>query len=447
MYWNPAGMTQISGMHFGFSGEMILLNGSYTAKTPIISTLRTTEVENEPATHIIPAAGIVFGGEKFAFGLSFFAPFGLGAEWDLLDTDVYNSGYPAIDLADDLKILDFHPSVAYKISDKLSVGLGVSIIRSTIELRMPKMIPNPYFTPELMGDPSLAAFYQGMTAMGALSAPFDHLINELDMEGDGWGFGGNFGIMYKPTEDLSIGLSGRYYLDQPLDGTINTTIYFMDNAMAHQTIQDNIAPILPTLVNLGVITQEQAAIMQNLYSGGTMPYITDLAVSADLPLPLNIGIGFAYTGFDNLTLSLDVDFSQWSSWDIIPFEDDNGNVVGELKEEWDDAIRIAGGLEYDLGALKLRGAFYTEPAPAPDKSLGPSIPDINTRNVGILGVSYDLGFGIVSAHFEHMFIGDRTVNEWYPPISANTAGYDNMAGTYTLNINTAMLGLDIFLDK
>ena len=26
MYWNPAGMTQISGMHFGFSGEMILLN-------------------------------------------------------------------------------------------------------------------------------------------------------------------------------------------------------------------------------------------------------------------------------------------------------------------------------------------------------------------------------------------------------------------------------------
>ena len=112
-------------------------------------------------------------------------------------------------------------------------------------------------------------------------------------------------------------------------------------------------------------------------------------------------------------------------------------------------VRIAAGLEYSLGALKVRGAFYTEPAPAPDQTLGPAIPDINRRNVGIFGLGYDLGFGVISAHFEHMFISDREVPTWSMGFDdeGSPTGYDNMAGTYSLNINTFMIGMDLYFNK
>ena len=450
MYWNPAGLTNIQGMHFGFSSEILFLKGKYTAKSPVFGALRSEEVENEGGTYIIPAGGFVWGTEKYALGISVFAPFGLGAKWDLLNTSVYNSAYPEFDLEDDLKILDIHPSFAYKVNDKFSVGFGVSIMSNKIEVRKPAMIPNPYLNPAMANEPAFAAFYTGMNAYGALDVPYDHIISEIDLEGDGMGFGANFGIMYKPTEDLSIGISGRYYMDQKLEGTINGELYFINNPTVHQFIQDNGLPMIQYLQGNGIIDASQAQMLQYLYSGGTTPIVPpNTSIEADMPLPMNIGIGIGYSGIENLLLTFDVDWTQWSVWDYIPFTTPNGVEIGRLTEEWDDAIRIAAGLEYTMGLLKLRTSFYTEPATPPDKTMSPTIPEVNRRYVANLGFGYDLGFGTIHVSGEYMFISDRTVDTWNMVLDADgdPAGYDNMAGTYKMNIMTIMLGLDVNLSE
>lgn len=442
MYWNPAGLTQIKGLHFGGSFEVISPKGKYLAN-PALGALRDTEVENEPQTFYLPAAGLVYGMDRLAVGISVFAPFGLGSKWNLLETANYNPRYPEIDVEDDLKVIDIHPSIAYQVTDKLSVGLGVSIISNKIEIRQPVFTPNPL---------KLTPLKPLLTQLGLLNRPFDHLLTEQKLVGDGWGFGANLGLQYKLTECLTAGLAGRYYLDQGLEGTVSMLTYTAKpSAQQYNALKAQ----LDALLAGGQIDQATYAKALGVYSGATINPQTqqpaaapvETAVTADLPLPMEVGFGLAYSGIQNLLVTADVAFTQWSAWDVIKINKEDGTELGELTQEWKDAIRMTLGLEYSLQALKVRTFFYTEPATTPDHTLNPTIPDISRRYVAGLGVGYQLGFAMLHASVEKMFIGDRTVNTWaeVKDASGMVTSYDNMAGTYKLDALNFMLGVDIKL--
>jgi long-chain fatty acid transport protein len=442
MYWNPAGLTQVKGLHFGGNLEIVAPKGKYLAN-PVIGALRSTEVENEPQTFYLPAAGFVYGMDKLAVGISVFAPFGLGSKWNLLDTGGYNPLYPDIDVEDDLKVIDIHPTVAYQVTDKISIGLGVSIISNAIEIRQPVLTPNPL---------RLTPLSPLLTQLGLLAKPFDHLLTEQKLTGDGWGFGANLGVQLKLTECLTVGVAGRYYLDQPLEGTVSMLTY----TAKPPTQQVNaLKAQLDALLAAGQLSLADYQKTLGVYSGETINPQTqqratapvETEVTADLPLPMEVGVGLSYSGIRNLLVSADVAFTQWSAWDVIKIDKKDGTELGELVQEWKDCLRISAGLEYSLSALKVRGFFYTEPATTPDNTLNPTIPDINRRYVGGIGVGYSLGIGTVHASVEKMFIGDRTVPSWAEVKDATgmVTSYDNMAGTYKLDAMNFMFGIDVKL--
>lgn len=442
MYWNPAGLTQVKGIHFGGNLEIVAPKGKYLAN-PDLGALRSTEVEKEPQTFYLPAVGFVYGMDKLAVGISVFAPFGLGSKWNLLETSGYNPLYPDIDVEDDLKVIDIHPTVAYQVTDRLSVGLGVSIISNSIEIRQPVFTPNP-LTPTPL-NPLL-------TQLGLLAKPFDHLLTEQKLTGDGWGFGANLGLQYKLTEYLTVGLAGRYYLDQPLEGTVSMLTY---TAKPSAQQSGALKAQLDALLAAGQLDLATYQKVLGVYSGerinpqtqqpATAPVETE--VTADLPLPMEVGVGLSYSGIKNLLVNADVAFTQWSAWDVIKIDKKDGTELGELVQEWKDCIRISAGLEYALGALKVRSFFYTEPATTPDNTLNPTIPDINRRYVGGIGLGYSLGFGTLHASVEKMFIGDRTVPSWEAVKDATgmVTSYHNMAGTYKLDAMNFMFGIDLKL--
>ncbi len=442
MYWNPAGLSQIKGLHFGGSFEIVAPKGKYLAN-PVLGALRTTEVENEPQTFYLPAAGFVYGMDKLAVGISVFAPFGLGSKWDLLETSTYNPLYPEFEVEDELKVIDIHPSIAYQLSDKFSLGLGVSIVRTQIEIRQPVFTPNPL---------KLTPLNPLLTQLGLLARPFDHLLTEQKLVGDGWGFGANLGLQYKLTEFLTVGLAGRYYLDQGLDGTVSMLTY----TAKPSTQQFNaLKAQLDALLAAGQIDAASYAEALGVYSGATInpqtqqpaPGPVETTVTADLPLPMQVGLGLAYSGIQNLLVTADVAFTRWSAWDVIEIKKEDGSVLGELTEQWEDALRVGLGLEYSLNALKVRTFFYTEPSTPPDHTLNVTIPDINRRYVAGLGVGYQLGFGMLHASVEKLFIGDRTVATWaeVKDAAGMVTSYDNMAGTHKLDAMNFMLGLDLKL--
>jgi len=428
MFWNPAGLVWSKGLKAGVSLEFITPSATYTAAQAngmTFSGTSSAEIKNEPKTFLMPAFGVYYSNEKIAYGLGFWAPFGLGAKWDLLNTSKYNPNYPEFEYEDDLKVMALQPTFAYKVNEQLSVGLGLTLLYGDIMMRQPNYTPNPVtYTP---------AYAALKAALGASAlAPFDQFLTEANLEGSGMGFGASFGVQYKPVETLTLGASLKWYNDIALDGTVGGETYYAKDP-------GNVKPTLDQLLALSMITTQQYQQLLGAYSGVKATAVAKTDVTADLPLPLNVGIGFAYSGIENLLITGDVALSQWSAWDVIEVNDDDGNKINELNMNWEDGIRAGLALEYSLALAnaKLRASFYSEPAAPVAETMNPTIPDINRRNVVVLGFGLPVGPFEAGLMYEHMFIGDKTV-EWSP----ETPPFHNLGGLYTMTVNNIMFGLD-----
>ena len=437
-YWNPAGLVQINNMQFGGSIELISPNATYNAARfsgQNFGVLYRGDLDGKDLNFFVPAAGFVYRTGQMAFGLSVFAPFGLGTEWDLFNTEKYNSNYPELDYDDNLQVIDIHPTFAYQVSDKLSVGAGISIIHSDIRIQMPRMIPNPYFY-----NPALAQLKAAFLAAGGTFTPENkHVMTNLELDGSGWGFGGNIGLLYKATDDLQIGVSARYYADQELSGSFTGKAFYVKELNpTNRLIIQGMEPTLNGLLALGVISEAQHLLLKNIYSGGSDVMINEPSAKATMPLPMNIGIGFAYTGVENMLFTFDVDFTQWSTWDVIEISLTDGTE--SLTENWHNVYRVAFGCEYTKDKLKLRGGFYAENAAAVNETFSPSIPDVGHRFVVAGGFGYNFGAVDFHLHGEYFFITDRDIVVWTP--NASNTGYDNLAGKYSAKNFVLMAGFD-----
>lgn len=444
MFWNPAGLTQMQGLHAGISTELLWPVSTYSAakwQDMNFSVFNEGETESEPRTFVIPASGIVFGAsEKLAFGLGVWAPFGLGAKWDLLQTEKYNSQYPEFDYESDLMILDFHPTVAYKLNDMISVGAGLSVVYADIIIRTPKYMPNPYLL-----DPALALFKGALSQAGGLAPEFNHIIIQSKLSGTGWGFGGNLGLMVKLNDDLQIGLSGRYYTDISIDGRVDGTLFFANNAASQAIISSTLAVgQFQAKLQAGEITEEEYMVLTNCYSGGTLDVYIDEKADTKLPLPMDVGLGIAYKPINeddnHLLLSADVMWTQWSSWDIIDIDMECGDK-SQLVEKWEDSFRANAGVELKLNPmLTLRGGYYWEQHAAVDITLSPTIPDQANRHAINAGFEIKL-MPLLSLHgsYERILIGDNTVDEWI--YNMEESEYENHAGDYKMVVNNIMFGL------
>ncbi len=423
-YWNPAGLVQIQKWQVGTSIEFISPKVNYTPalyNSQNLSVLYAKKIENEPKKFIVPSFGIGYKTGKMAFGFSFFAPFGLGSQWNMFNTAAYNASYPKIEFDDNLTLLDFHPTFAYQVTDKLAVGVGVSILSADIRIQMAKL----NFSPALA---SVATYSQLGVAFNTTNS---YLLSDAKLKGDGLGFGGNIGVLYKVTKDLHVGVSARYYNDIKLDGSFVVDTYFPNDLTAQATLSG--------ALQAGYITQAQFGQLIVPFSGVKATTLNDTKVKATLPLPMNVGIGFAYYGIQNLTVSMDVDLTQWSAWKVIKIDMSDGSNQ-ELTEKWEDAIRVAVALEYKLNQLKLRGAFYTENEATIDATLTPSIPDVNRRNTVIAGLGYSLGCFELNLHSELILIGNRTVKTWQ--LNSTGTGFDNYAGKYGASTFTVLGGFE-----
>ncbi|MBN1541301.1 outer membrane protein transport protein [candidate division KSB1 bacterium] len=439
MFWNPAGMVFTQGLKAGVSLEFVTPTVGYT---PIerpnggqFSATLPEERENESKTHLLPSAGIYYSNEKFAIGLGFWAPFGLGSKWDLMNTSSYNGAYPDIEWEDDLKVIAIQPTFAYRLSEKLSVGVGVSAILADIIIRKPNFTQNPYIYNQALNQMVSGAF-----PSSALKSPFDHLLTESALEGDGMSFGVSLGTMYKITPDLALGASLRWQNTVALEGTIEATTYFADFPAVNQAVQGAVVPTLQAMLQAGQITQEQYAVMANYYSGVVIPRIPETDVKADMNLPMTAGVGLAYTGIRNLLISADVAWTQWSVWDVIQINNTDGDQISQLTLNWEDGIRVGIGMEYALGFGFIRGSAYTEPRAAVDETMIPAIPDFNRRNVVNIGFELPIGPLRLHAGYEKIFMSEYVVDEWV--LTQDGTGYENKAGTYNSSINNMVIGFD-----
>lgn len=177
VYYNPATMTLHPGTQIqaGFVAVGLDLAFEGTGKYDGVSENGQYNTQAIPHGYISHQLT-----DSMWIGLAMTVPFGMGTEYKD-DWRLANRGISA-----EVLTFDFNPNVAWKVSDKLSLGAGMSIQYAAADLKMQENL--------------------GVAK----------LDGEVDADSIAWGF--NVGLMWSPLENLRFGLSYRSKVNHNAEG-------------------------------------------------------------------------------------------------------------------------------------------------------------------------------------------------------------------------------------
>jgi long-subunit fatty acid transport protein len=462
MYWNPAGITQINGWHAGLTTELLRPVTTYKPalwNDSAFSVTRQTATRNETQIFAVPCGGVVRKlSDKLAVGLGGWVPFAQVAKWNLLETDDFNSVFQEYDYEIDLKTFDIHPTVAYKLNDMISIGAGFGLVYANIMILQPIFNPNPYSGVVNYGGINVATmtgsgFVDSLKAVGGLNSNFNHLVAESEVAVSGVGYSANLGVMAKINDQVQIGISGRYYGDVKLNGTINATMYYGAIPEAQQLLDTTWSDttslryrLLESAYKNGRIKEYEKNAVLNAYSGGTSDIYADAKARLTIPFPADVGIGITYKAINkkdcHLILSPDFQYTFNSVWKAFDVDINDGKDTFQLVQNWKNSYRVSLGIEYKMNPVwTLRSGYYHEKNAGVTETLIPAFPDINPRNSINLGFQFTIKPNIVlHCSYERILYGEQSFDSWV--YNEKNRAYDNMAGTYNFHIDNLMLGLD-----
>ena len=376
MYWNPAGITQLKDAQIGIFATDIIPMAKYEWIDPAMG--MNINAETKMNHYLSPNifGYIPFMSGKLTAGLGIYVPAGLGAEWDGDDLTALSGG-ESFEWMSKIAAFSITPGVAYEFNDMISVGVAMNIYYGMFDVKKPESV-----VVDTLGN---------------------KLFRQYEESSDGIGIGFSGGVLIKPIDMLSVGLSFKSSATIPFSGTAKNGLM--------------------------------------LLSG--LPEETDF--DRDVDWPMWFGIGIALKPVDKLTVAFDAHFSQWS--------ESQKSMIAEYKDwplteeqstmhmDWEDCWQIRFGLQYELSDdLTARAGFYHDPAPAPLTTLNILFPS-NTYNAITLGASYKLCPTMnIDLGLEYMMGDERevTMDEYLVYQKA-------MIGKHTTNIASFSLGFSYII--
>jgi long-chain fatty acid transport protein len=313
VFANPAAMcfgAYCPGSEFNFSGTLFMpkVDAKVTQGTS------TFDANGDDKVYAIPAIGIsapiTASPRPLRFGLAAYGVSGLGVDYRNTDLDGTVQGAYT-----QLQIMKFAPALAYQLRDNLSIGLAVHVDYSSLDLR------------------NGSSF--------------------------GYGVGVQAGVIYRPTDILSLGLN-----------------YVSPQNVEHKNV---------------------------VAFGGSQ----DL----DLESPQQLGFGAAVTLFDKLLLEGDVKWLNWS------------DAKGYKDFDWDDQWVFALGAQYEvIPKLFLRAGYNYGKNPVKEHNGWTPAGTTNVQGMGFPDPAYEemriIGFPAVVEH--HLTAG---IGYEFSPKFALNLGY------------------------
>jgi long-chain fatty acid transport protein len=337
IFWNPAGLSQMKKSNVSIFGTFLMPSGTYVNQT--------YGVNAESKAGVYPSGALAFFkpiNEKLVVGIAAYVPAGSGAEWDAeqlapLTLGLSKNGQgEALIWKSMIGVVTISPAVSYKFTDWLSVGATFNANYAFMNLQKPATLR--FYVPSFF-DLRYAEQYEEHTTA--------------------WGFGATFGVMLKPIDKLSIGL------------TVRTPVTITFKGDATNDIASN---VFVQMVNPGIPSES--------------------GITRKATWPLWAGLGVSFKPIDKLRLNADLQFTQWSKIQEIEAVYDNAQwqaafaAGGNLDLKWEDTIQYRFGVEYALSAkLALLAGYYYDPSPAPAETQSILLPEI-TYNVVTAGIGY-----------------------------------------------------------
>jgi long-chain fatty acid transport protein len=377
IFWNPAGIAQFTTKYFGFYGTDIIPSGTYELNMDIpgLGTIPVVNAETSTKHYLAGlAAYYIPVTENLVAGIGVYVPAGLGAEWDGADFTAATMG-EQYQWASKIGMVTISPALAYKINDMVYVGATLNLNYTTFSIKT----------------------HAGDQDLGVDIGQYDESLT-------GWGYGATLGILVKPSEMFSVGATVRTPSKISFSGDIEIS-------------KLNILGMIP----------------------GSPLYGADIATTTsaerEVTWPMWLAGGVALKPVENLTLTADIQWTQWSKIDVMKTEYDDPIwsliVDTERKMYWDDATQIRFGAEYRINTIALRGGYYWDPSPAPDRTMNVLLPNYDF-NVITLGFGYALDGLQIDIGLEYLMGKERDIP--YAKTLTNPDWKAAQAGVYNMNI-------------
>lgn len=418
--WNDASSMNINPATISFiKNKKLDLNvGLLMPKVTFKNSLNDTEGEN----NIFPMPNISYvngNDSKLTFGLSFFTQGGMGATYKDMSHNIFRNYDMNPQTQDDPLVsnLEYHskvgymkflPTISYKVTPKLALGVSPSVGYAMLEMKMPyslkpsvmKGVANPE-TGMTFGDMFGTPAEQGGLGYHEVTAYAD-----MGDAADAYGFGANFGSSYKYNDNLSFGFS--YALQSELT--------FKGNASMDMTAQFGQAferMVGGALMQMGItdistatpeqIQQASQGVGQQLTGMGidmSKGMISYFDTEITMNWPQELGLGFAYKASEKFSFGLDL---KWIDWEDamknfkMKFKNGtNDNITRMMGNkdlnltmplDWDNQIAIALGAQYNVNEkLALRFGYNFANNPVPEETTIPIFPAVVENHI-------TLGFG------------------------------------------------------
>ncbi|HET54313.1 MAG TPA: hypothetical protein ENN33_03745 [Ignavibacteria bacterium] len=345
IYYNPAGLTNLTGTNILAGVTLIALSSKFTGPTPL-----TTEWEMESQLFTPFNFYVTHSFDNdLSIGLGANNQYGLGTKW----ASDWAGRYLAVDT--EIRSFYFTPAIAYKISDAVSIGIGG--VFAFADVKIIRNIP--------LQDP----------VTGAMKPDA-----ELTMEGDATSFGFSAGIFVKPSDMVSFGLSYRSQNKYDFEGdakTVPATLDFNHPLAGPQSIP---------LPNGGI--KAPLTTPQNVTFGIGLYPSKDLTLSADFQW-------IDWTSYDKLEVTFD-------DYDLDPQTPGQQNVQS-ADRNYETSFIIRVGAEYMVSdQFALRGGFFYDKNPVLDEYVEPTLPDADRIGLNI-GFGYKISNN-VSIDFAYLLL-------------------------------------------
>ena len=217
----------------------------------------TTKTNHYIAPNIMGYVPLMSG--DLTIGLSAYVPSGLGAEWDGADLIAFSAG-KELKWSNEVGVVNISPTIAYKFSDKFSVGAAMNIYYGMLDMERP-----------------LDMFQVDLATGNITGIGEDGIYDTQYTESStGMGYGLSLGLLYKPVDMISIGVSFKTKTTVKMEGDADNNGHGNIGGMMGATLSN------------------------------------ESEFERDLSWPTWIGGGIAVKPIDKLTLCLDFQYSLWS---------------------------------------------------------------------------------------------------------------------------------------
>lgn len=374
VHYNPAGMTLLPGTRMQAGGVWIAVDAPFKGKDG-------SEENGRLKGQMIPTGYITHQvNDQLWLGFGMTVPFGMGTE--------YSDDWSEKQRGTDSMILtfDMNPSFAYKMSDFISFGGGISVQYAKAKLGMGLYPEDKY---ALL--PNVAAY-----------------VGHGEVEADSWSWGYNLGVMISPNDKMRFGLAYRSSIEHNADGEFRFSDGQQLNLPGH-----------------------------NLNAALLNGFVFD--TEATIETPDTVMLTGTWEATDKLRLSGLIRWANWSNFKSLKIENSipatvagmGGSALSkkEITNNWEDTWLFSVGADYKLNnSWTVRGGIAYEMDPIDDQSTRMAVIPDTDRLWLTLGSTYkyndDLQFDVGAAYLKG--IGDKDLYSHQGAGAIKVGEYDKL---------------------